>query len=104
MAKETKTTENSAYSKVLIEPWITEATTQAAQLNKYVFKVATKASKEDIRKAVETIYKVTVISVNTINIHRKRRIRGKYVGWKAGYKKALVTLKEGDRIEFFEGK
>lgn len=104
MAREIKTIKNSLYSRVLIEPWITEATTQAAELNKYVFKVAKEASKKNIKKAVETIYKVTVMSVNTVNIHRKKRIRGKYMGWKPGYKKAMVTLKEGDNIEFFKGK
>ncbi len=104
MAKETKTIESNMYSRVLIEPWITEATTRAAELNKYVFKVAKEASKKNIKKAVEAIYKVTVLSVNTVNIHRKKRIRGKYMGWKPGYKKALVTLKEGDSIEFFKGK
>ena len=104
MARESKTIENSLYSRVLVEPWITEATTRAAELNKYVFKVAKKASKQNIKKAIEAIYKVTVLSVNTVNIHKKRRIRGKYIGWKPGYKKAMVTLKEGDSIEFFKGK
>lgn len=104
MVKELKTTEDGIYSRILIEPWITEATTRAAELNKYVFKVAKEASKRNIKKAIENIYKVTVNSVNTVNIHRKRRIRGKYVGWKPSYKKALVTLKEGDSIEFFKGK
>lgn len=105
MTKEIKTIENKGnYSRVLVEPWITEATTRATELNKYTFKVAPKASKEDIKKAVELIYNVTVTAVNTITIHKKLRTRGKYVGWKSGHKKALVTLKEGDKIEFFEGK
>jgi len=96
--------QNLIAHKILIEPWITEETTRIAELNKYVFKVAPAADKNKVRKSVEDLYGVKVISVNVINIPRKKRIRGRVTGWKSGYKKAIVTLKEGDKIEFFEGK
>jgi large subunit ribosomal protein L23 len=96
--------QNLIAHKILIEPWITEETTRIAELNKYVFKVAPVADKNKVKKSVEDLYGVKVISVNVINIPRKKRIRGRVTGWKSGYKKAIVTLKEGDKIEFFEGK
>jgi large subunit ribosomal protein L23 len=91
-------------SQVLIEPWITESTTAMLELNKYVFKIAPKAGKKEAKKAVESLYKVKVEAINTIKIPRKFRIQGRKQGWKAGFKKAIVTLKEGDKIEFFESK
>lgn len=96
-------TEKASYW-VLVEPWITEAATMAAQFNKYIFKVGRDANKVQIKASVENIYKVKVQSVNVINVIRKKRTRGRTVGWKSGFKKAIVTLKEGDKIEFFEGK
>lgn len=103
MAKDIVKTEQIAY-RILVEPWITEASTMMAEQNKYVFKVDLKASKNQVEKAIKDIYKVGVISVNTINIHRKKRTRGRTTGWKAGYKKAIITVKEGDKIDVFEGK
>ena len=91
-------------SKIIVAPWITEASTQAVELNKYVFEVAKKARKEEIERAIENIFEVKVTSVNTVSIPRKARMRGRTPGFRSGRKKALVTLKEGDRIEFFEGK
>jgi large subunit ribosomal protein L23 len=96
--------QNLIAHKILIEPWITEEATRISELNKYIFKVAPVADKNKIKKSVEDLYGVQVVSVNIINIPRKKRIRGRVTGWKSGYKKAIVTLKEGDKIEFFEGK
>jgi large subunit ribosomal protein L23 len=103
MAKEVNKTENIAY-RILIEPWITEEATKIAELNKYIFKVAKNAGKREIKKAVEEIYGVAVVSINTVNIPAKKRKRGAKVGWKSGHKKAIVTVKEGDKIELFENK
>lgn len=103
MAKEENKTEKIAY-KILVEPWITEEATRVAELNKYVFKVASGATKKQIEKAIEEVYGVTVKSVNTISIPRKKRMRGAKIGWKSGYKKAVVTVKEGDKIDLFESK
>ena len=90
-------------SDVLVEPWITEASTAAMELNKYVFKVSPDASKEQVKKAIEDAYKVKVVSVNTTSIPRKKRNYGRTPGWKSSFKKAVVTLKDGDKIELFQG-
>jgi large subunit ribosomal protein L23 len=103
MAREANKTESISY-KILIEPWITEEATRIAELNKYIFKVDKNADKKQIKKAIEEVYGVTVISVNTVSIPAKKRMRGAKVGWKSGHKKAIVTVKEGDKIELFEGK
>lgn len=89
--------------KILIEPWITEAATVAIELNKYVFKVSSNATKAQIKNAIEAVYKVTVTGVNVVNISRKRRNYGRTLGWKSGYRKAIVTVKIGDKIELFKG-
>ncbi|MDO8529710.1 MAG: 50S ribosomal protein L23 [bacterium] len=112
--KEDKKSEKSISAKIeavksdfayrfLIEPWITEKSHQEMAQNKYIFRVDSKASKNNVKKAVEDQYKVKVINVNTVNIHPKKRIYGKSKGFKSGYKKAIVTLKKGDKIELFEG-
>ena len=95
---------SSLASKVLIEPWITEAATQAAELNKYVFKVSGNSNKEQIKKAIEDLYKVTVLNVWTVNMPSKTRTRGRIVGTKAGFKKAIVKVKEGESIDVFGNK
>jgi large subunit ribosomal protein L23 len=88
--------------KVLIEPWVTESTTLIMELNKYVFKVSPRANKQEIKKSIEEVYGVTVEKVNTINVPRKLRVQGRTKGWKSGFKKAIVSLKEGDKIDFYE--
>ena len=95
--------ESKAY-KILIAPWITEAATMAAEMNKYVFKVAVTADKKSIKDAIEEIYKVKVLSVRTVRIPAKTRIRGAIKGKKSGYKKAIVKLKEGDSINIYAEK
>jgi len=89
--------------RILIEPIITEAATVAIELNKYAFKVATDATKSQIKTAIEELYKVKVVSVNTLNNHRQFVNYGRTPGFKAGSKKAIVTLKTGDSIELFKG-
>jgi large subunit ribosomal protein L23 len=103
MAKEANKTEKIAY-KILVEPWITEESTRIAQENKYIFKVSADADKNEVKRAIEEVYGVKVISVNTVTIPAKKRTRGRKIGWKSGHKKAIVTVKEGDKIELFEGK
>jgi large subunit ribosomal protein L23 len=95
---------NNLASKVLIKPWITEAATALMELNKYVFVVAPKATKKQIVSAIEELYKVKVVAVNTIKIPRKFKNYGRTPGWKSGFKKAFLTLKEGDKIDLFEEK
>lgn len=73
--------------------------TEKAQDNKYVFKVAQKANKSKVKKAIEKKYKVDIIKVNIINASPKPRILRGIRGQKKGYKKAVVTLKHGQKIE-----
>ena len=68
-----------------------------------MFKVRPEATKDTIRLAIEAMFKVTVLRVRTSNFLGKERRRGRTVGHKANWKKAYVTLKAGDKIEFFEG-
>jgi len=94
---------NFIVEQILLEPWITEAASNQMAFNKYVFKVSPRAGKHQVKKAVESLYKVKVMDVNTVKIPRKFRIYGRTSGWKSGFKKAIVTLKPGDKIELFEG-
>ncbi len=89
---------------VILAPLITEKGTAAAeQAAQVVFKVRPEASKDGIRQAVEDLFKVTVVKVRTSNFLGKLRRRGRTSGRQRNWKKAYVTLKQGDRIEFFEG-
>jgi large subunit ribosomal protein L23 len=71
--------------------------------NQLVFEVHPDSNKSEIRKAVEKLFKVTVLSVRTQNRIGKRKRLGRTVGRRKHWKKAIVTLREGDRVEFFEG-
>jgi large subunit ribosomal protein L23 len=89
---------------IILSPLITEKGTLASEkANQVVFRVRPEASKDLVREAVEKLFKVTVLKVRTSNYLGKERRRGLIRGRKADWKKAYVTLKEGDRIEFFEG-
>jgi large subunit ribosomal protein L23 len=89
--------------KVLIEPWITEKTHAAIADNKYTFKVIRGAVKKQVKLAIEGMYNVKVEKVSVVNIHPKKKAYGRHMGTKMGYKKATVTLKQGDKIELFQG-
>ncbi|MDO8557730.1 MAG: 50S ribosomal protein L23 [bacterium] len=84
---------------VLRKPRVTEKTAELGIERIYTFDVDPKASKHEVRLAVEKMYGVNAVSVRTITVHRKKRTRGKLEGWKKGYKKALVKIKEGQTIE-----
>ena len=68
-------------------------------INQYVFKVYQKVNKTEIRKAVEGLYGVDVLAVRVVKMPRKRVRMGRTSGWSPGYKKAIVRIKEGQRIE-----
>lgn len=85
--------------KVLKEPHISEKATVLAEKNKYIFKVYPQANKIETRKAVANLYGVKIKSVNIINVHRKRKMLRGVEGFKSGYKKAVVTLEKGEKIE-----
>jgi len=89
--------------QLLTEPHIAEKATILAEKGKYVFKVALKANKIEVKKAVEDLYGVKVIKVRMIRVPSKKRRLGRSEGWKGGskrgYKKAVVTLAKGEEIE-----
>lgn len=87
--------------EIVKEPHISEKSTNLGAKNKYVFKVYTNANKPEIKKSVQAIYGVDVLSVNIIKIPKKKRRIGRTEGFKKGYQKAIVTVKEGQKIEFF---
>ncbi len=87
-----------AYS-VVLAPYITEKASLMTAENKYVFKVSEKANKIMIKNAIESLYDVKVLSVNVINMPKKKVRIGLHEGKKPGFKKAIVKLKEGDKID-----
>lgn len=88
---------------VIIRPVVTEKSTKLMAENKYTFLVHPKATKIDIRRAVEELFHVTVVKVNTLKVRGKRRRLWRQVGRTPDRKKAIVTLKPGDKIEIIEG-
>lgn len=89
--------------QVLKRPVITEKNTDLMEQNKYVFEIEKKANKAQVKAAVEKAFDVTVIGVNVITVPSRPRGFGRLRGHKSAWKKAIVTLKEGDSIEIFEG-
>ena len=89
--------------KVLIKPTITEKSTLLQESGKYTFQVALKANKVEVKQAVETNFDVTVMDVNITKLHGKRKRYGPRPAKQPDVKKAVVTLKPGDRINFIEG-
>lgn len=89
---------------VIIRPVISEKSYAQMEHGKYTFEVAPEARKEEIKSAVEKIFKVHVTAVNTLKVHGKRKRQGYTSGRTRGWKKAVVTLREGERIEMFEAR
>ena len=89
--------------EVLRRPLITEKSTVLQAEGKYAFEVAKEATKPQIKQAVETAFKVEVTAVNVVKMPGKRRRLGRRLLPARPWKKAIVTLKPGDNIEFFEG-
>ncbi len=89
--------------EVIRRPVVTEKNTMQMAQNKYTFEVDRGANKLEIREAVQTLFKVRVRAVNTSTVPGKQRKRGRHIGYSTPWKKAVVTLEPGDRIEIFEG-
>ena len=90
------------YYDIIKSPIITEQSMKLVETqNRYTFKVDKKTNKVEIKKAIEAIFDVKVLSVNTINVLPKFKRMGKYEGYKSAYKKAVVKLAEGQKIEAF---
>ena len=85
--------------KVLRKPHVTEKATDLTAINQYVFEVFPGVNKNQVKKAVEDVYGIDVVGVRIINIPRKRRRLGRIEGWQGAYKKAIVKIKKGQKIE-----
>lgn len=88
---------------IIIQPIVSEKSYERMSEGVYQFRVADDANKHSIKQAIETIFKVTVNKVNTTRVVSKPKRRGVFQGYTSSWKKAVVTLKEGDKIDFFEG-
>ena len=89
---------------IIIKPVITEASMDKLAEKKYTFKVAAGATKPEIAKAVEELFGVDVLCVNTVSMKKKPKRLGVHFGYTSEWKKAVVTLKPDSKtIEFFEG-
>lgn len=89
--------------EIIKSPLVTEKTMQATAIHKYSFSVAPDANKIEIRQAIEKVFGVHVTKVNTLNVKGKSRRRGRApMGKTPDWKKAIVTLVEGDHIDVFE--
>ena len=90
--------------RTIVRPLITEKSSAAYQdRGEYTFEVHPDATKPQIRTAIETLFGVKVTGVWTLNVRGKEKRMGKTVGRRPNWKKAIVTLREGDTIEIFEG-
>ncbi len=91
------------YEKIIKRALITEKANTLREINVYQFEVMKSANKHQIKEAVEKLFGVEVIDVKTSHAPAKPRRLGRSVGYKSGYKKASVTLKQGQKIELVEG-
>jgi large subunit ribosomal protein L23 len=90
--------------QIIRRPLITEKGTDLRdQTNQYLFEVAGDANKIEIKRAVESLFRVKVLQVRTLSVKGKPKRLGRFVGRTSDWKKAIATLKEGETIEFFEG-
>jgi large subunit ribosomal protein L23 len=87
--------------QIIKYPIITDKATRLLENNQYSFIVDRYSNKITIKSAIESLFNVKVIKVNTCRLPRKKKRVGKYIGWKPQYKKAIVTLSEGDVINLF---
>ncbi|MBA2132570.1 50S ribosomal protein L23 [Hydrogenispora sp. UU3] len=88
---------------IIKKPIVTEKSTRLMEMNKYCFAVDRRANKVQIKEAIESIFNVRVLDVNTMQMLGKMKRMGRHEGRRPNWKKAIVTLEPGSRIEFFEG-
>ena len=88
-------------AQIIKYPIITDKATRLLENNQYSFVVDRYSDKLTIKASIEYLFDVKVIKINTCRLPRKKKRVGKYVGWKPNYKKAIVTLSEGDVINLF---
>ena len=90
-------------SQIVLAPVMSEKSYNGIESGTYTFKVHADAHKTQIRQAVEQLFDVKVTRVNVVKVQAKPKRRGLFKGTRPGFKKAVVTLRPGQRIEFFEG-
>jgi large subunit ribosomal protein L23 len=88
-------------AQIIKHPIITDKATRLLENNQYSFVVDRYSNKSNIKTAIEYLFDVKVVKINTCRLPRKKKRVGKYIGWKPQYKKAIVTLSEGDVINLF---
>lgn len=88
-------------AQIIKYPIITDKATRLLENNQYSFVVDRYSDKSSLKTAIEYLFDVKVMKINTCRLPRKKKRVGKYIGWKPQYKKAIVTLSEGDRINLF---
>ena len=88
---------------IIIRPVISEKSSRLMEKNQYTFEVHPRANKIQIRNAIQEIFKVKVEKVHTIKVHSKPKRMGMFVGKSRSWKKAIVSVQQGQRIDFFEG-
>ncbi len=89
-------------SQIIIRPLITEKSMGMTSMGRYVFEVQKTANKYQIKKAMKEVLNVDTIKINIVNVLGKKRRYGKTTGTTSNYKKAIVTIKSGQKIELFE--
>ena len=92
---------NLSNANIIKYPLITDKATRLLENNQYTFIVDRNSDKITIKNTIEYLFNVKVIKVNSCRLPRKKKRVGKYIGWKPQYKKAIVTLSEGDVINLF---
>ena len=92
---------NRSSYDIIKYPIITDKTTRLLENNQYSFAVNSTSTKPTIKAAIEYLFDVKVIKINTCQLPKKKKRVGKYIGWKSHYKKAIVTLAEGNTINLF---
>ena len=91
-------------AQVIHKPLLTEKGTRLKEeANQYLFRVNKRANKVEIKRAIEELFKVTVVDVRTLPVQGKAKRLGRFQGKLPDWKKAIATLKEGDSIELYEG-
>ena len=89
-------------TRVIVRPVVTEKTTDMGENDKYVFEVASEANKAEVKQAVEKFFGVKVVDVRTLNMKGKPKRLGRYMGRRKDWKKAIVTVQSGDKIDLFD--
>jgi large subunit ribosomal protein L23 len=90
--------------QVVLKPLLTEKGTRLKdEANQYLFRVAKTANKIEIKRAIEQLFKVTVVDLRTIRVRGKAKRLGRFQGRRPDWKKAVATLKTGDSIDLYEG-